>query len=67
MNGKEFLKNEPILFKIIYLIGVIFLFVNLNDLTSGKEDINLFFPIFAFSTLAFFFIRMVIFVNNNDD
>lgn len=67
MNGKEFLKNEPILFKIIYLIGVVFLFVNLNDLTSGKENINLIFPIFAFSTLGFFFVRMAIFVNKNDD
>jgi len=67
MNGKEFFKNEPLLFKVIYLIGVIFLFVNLNDLTSGKNEVNIIFPIVAFATLGFFFVRMAIFVNNSDD
>lgn len=66
MDGKEFFKNEPILYKIIYLIGIIFLFVNLNDLTTGKKDINIIFPIIAFATLAFFFIRLAVFSNKND-
>ncbi|NEW79601.1 MAG: hypothetical protein GZ086_09310 [Gelidibacter sp.] len=67
MNGKEFLKNEPLLYKIIYLIGIIFLFVNLNDITSGKKEINIIFPILAFGILAFFFVRMGVFSNKNDD
>ncbi|MDP3944794.1 MAG: hypothetical protein WAV86_14570 [Lutibacter sp.] len=66
MNGKEFFKNEPKLIKIIYLIGLIFLFVNLNDLTTGKKEINIIFPILAFATLIFFFIRMAIFSKKND-
>ncbi len=66
MNGKEFFKNEPKLFKIIYLIGLIFLFVNLNDLITGKKEINIIFPIFAFATLIFIFIRMAIFNKKND-
>ncbi len=66
MNGKEFFKNEPKLFKIIYLIGLIFLFVNLNDLTTGKKEINIFFPILAFAVLTFLFIRMAIFSKKND-
>ena len=67
MNGKEFIKNEPKLFKIIYLIGTIFLFVNLNDLTTGKKEINIIFPILAFATLTIFFIRMAIFSKKNDN
>jgi uncharacterized membrane protein len=67
MDGKEFIKNEPILFKIIYLIGIVFLFVNLSDLTNGKKEINIIFPILAFATLAFFFIRMAIFSKKNDN
>ncbi len=66
MNGKEFFKNEPILFKIIYLIGIIFLFVNLSDLTTGKKEMNIIFPILAFATLTFFFIRVAIFSKKND-
>ena len=67
MNGKEFIKNEPIVYKIVYLIGIIFLFINLNDLTTGKEEINIIFPILAFGTLTFFFIRLAIFSHKNDD
>ncbi|MDO9039686.1 MAG: hypothetical protein Q7U59_15215 [Lutibacter sp.] len=66
MNGKEFFKNEPLLFKIIYFIGIVFLFLNLNDLTSGKEETNIIFPIIAFGTLAFFFVRLNVFSNKND-
>jgi hypothetical protein len=66
MNGKEFFKNEPLINKIIYLIGIIFLFINLNDLTTGKKEINIIFPILAFSILAFFFIRMAVFIKKND-
>ena len=66
MNGKEFFKNEPKLFKIIYLVGLIFLFVNLNDLTTGKKEINIIFPILAFAALTFLFIRMAIFSKKND-
>ena len=66
MNGKEFFKNEPLLYKIIYLIGVIFLFVNLNDITSGKNEVNIVFPIIAFGILIFLFMRLAVFSNNND-
>ncbi|MDO9595697.1 MAG: hypothetical protein Q7J19_11950 [Lutibacter sp.] len=67
MNGKEFFKNEPLLFKIIYLIGILFLFLNLNDLTTGKEKITIIFPIIAFGTLAFLFIRLAVFSKKNDN
>jgi|GEM_PF-2774042 len=67
MNGKEFLKNEPLLYKMIYLIGIVFLFINLNDVTTGKKEINIIFPIIAFGILAFFFVRIAIFSNKTDD
>jgi len=66
MNGKDFFKNEPLLYKIIYIIGIIFLFLNLNDITTGKKEINIFFPIIAFGILAFFFMRLAVFSKKND-
>ena len=63
---RQFFKNEPLLYKIIYLIGVIFLFVNLNDITSGKNEVNIAFPIIAFGILIFLFMRLAVFSNNND-
>jgi hypothetical protein len=66
MNEKEFFKNEPLLFKIIYLIGALFLFLNLNDLTTGKEKIIIIFPLIAFGILVFFFIRLAVFSKKND-
>jgi hypothetical protein len=67
MNGKEYFKNEPLLFKIFYLIGILFLFLKLNDLTTGKEKIAIIFPLIAFGTLAFFLIRLAVFSKKNDN
>lgn len=54
MNGKDFIKNEPICLKIISIIGIISFFINLNDLTIGKNEVNKVFPIMYFSEIKTF-------------
>jgi hypothetical protein len=60
MDGKYFLKQESIIFKIIYIIGIISFLKHLNDLTIGNNQISLILPMIAFSTLILFFIRLII-------
>jgi len=62
MELRDFIKKEPILLKIIYVLGIIFLFINLNELTAGEKDLNYFYPILAFIGIILFFIRMGIYV-----
>ncbi len=66
MELKDFIKNEPMFLKIIYLLAVIFLFINLNDLTTGKNELNYIYPIIAFSGIILFIIRMSLFVKKNE-
>ncbi|NLP59404.1 hypothetical protein [Lutibacter sp. B1] len=67
MNEKDFIKNEPAFLKVIYLIGIIFLLINLNDLTTENKETHLIFPILAFVILTTFFIRMILFNTKNDN
>jgi len=66
MELRDFLKKEPILLKIIYVLGIIFLFINLNELTAGEKDLNYFYPILAFIGIILFFIRMGIYVKKSE-
>ncbi|MDX1830447.1 MAG: hypothetical protein R3342_12985 [Lutibacter sp.] len=66
MELKDFIKKEPILLKIIYVFGIIFLFLNLNDVTTGKKDVNYIYPILAYSSIILFFIRMGIHVKKSE-
>ena len=67
MNEKSFLKQESIIFKIIYLVGIITFFKHLNDLTIGNNQLSLILPIIAFSSLILFFIRFIISDKKNND
>jgi hypothetical protein len=67
MNGKYFLKQESIIFKIIYIIGILSFLKHLNDLTIGNNQISLILPIIAFSTLILFFIRLIIADKKDND
>jgi hypothetical protein len=67
MDGKYFLKQESIIFKIIYIIGIISFLKHLNDLTIGNNQISLILPIIAFSTLILFFIRLIIADKKDND
>jgi hypothetical protein len=67
MDGKYFLKQESIIFKIIYIIGIISFLKHLNDLTIGNNQISLILPMIAFSTLILFFIRLIIADKKDND
>jgi hypothetical protein len=68
MDGKYFLKQESLIFKIIYIIGIIAFFKHLNDLTiENNEQQNLIFPMIAFSSLILFFIRFIISDKKDND
>jgi hypothetical protein len=60
MDGKYFLKQESIIFKIIYVVGIIAFLKHLNDLTIGNNQLSLILPIIAFGSFILFFIRLII-------
>jgi len=68
MNGKYFLKQESVIFKIIYVVGIISFLKHLNDLTiKNNEEQNLIFPLIAFSSLILFLIRFIISEKKDND
>ena len=60
MDGKNFFKQESMIFKVIYIIGIITFLIHLNALTVGDNEQSTIIPIIAFSTLTLFFIRLII-------
>ncbi|MBK5209678.1 MAG: hypothetical protein JJE44_09270 [Flavobacteriaceae bacterium] len=61
MEGEDFLKQEPMIFKIIYVIGIISFIVHFNALTIGDNEQSLIFAIIGFGTLVLFLIRLILF------
>ena len=66
MTGKEFLKRESIVFKIIYLIGAISFVLHFNEFTKGEEHKNILCIIIAFGSIIIFFVRRYISENRED-
>lgn len=58
MNEKDFLKKEPLYFKICYVLGLVFFSINLQELTSKHSEPRLIFPLLAVFILILLFIRI---------
>jgi hypothetical protein len=65
MIKKNFIKNEPLIFKILYWIGIICLIIHLLDLSILNNSLNKLFSIIGYGGMSFFWIRIFIYNKKN--
>ncbi len=62
---KSFAKNEPLILKIFYWIGIICLIIDFLKLPLLNNLLNKMFPILGFGIMSIFLIRMIIYGKKN--
>lgn len=61
MNWKIFIEKEPILLKLLYVVGVVLFIFHLNEITSEKFKLNWIYPILSIIILLVYFVRILLF------
>ena len=67
MITKNFKKNEPLILKIIYLIGIICLLIHIYGLSIFDNKMDKIFGFVGWGGMTLFFIRVIIFNRKNRD
>jgi len=65
MTENNFAKDEPLVLKIIYVIGMICFIIHLSELSVFDNKLDKIFSIIGFGGMFLFFIRMYIFNRKN--
>lgn len=66
MNEKDFMKKEPLLLKLCYLLGGVFFLLSLNEVTKENSTTHVIFPIIAFSMVILLLVRLFIYAQKNE-
>ena len=62
----NFAKNEPVILKIFYWIGIICFIIHLFDFSIFNNELDKIFSIVGYVGMFLFFIRMYIFSRKNE-
>lgn len=65
MTENNFAKDEPLVLKIIYAIGIVSFIIHLSELTVFNNKFDQIFSIVGYGGMFLFFIRMYIFNKKN--
>lgn len=63
MIGKDFLKKEHWILKILYFAGIIMFLIHFNYFFKGENEGHSIYPIIAYSSMIVFFSRLIKFIN----
>lgn len=66
MNWKIFIEKEPILLKLLYVVGAVLFIFHLNEITSEKIKLNWIYPILSIIILLVYFVRILLFNKKNN-